>query len=379
VNATPTNMTTLLLSEEQTMLADSARKWVARHGAPTSSEAGDAERWRSMAELGWLALPLPEALGGLGGSTVDLCTLAEALGQAAQPTPWVAAAVLGAGLLAQAAPEAVAAEWAPLLAEGHRCVAFAAFEPGAHRVLSPQLTTAQRTAGGWQLHGSKALVLGGPADAWLLLARLHDRHDELGYFLLPRSAPGLRVESGRLVDGQPVCTLQLQGVQLHGALRTGPAEDLLAMADTAQARATLAHGAELVGAMAQALQLTLDYLKTRRQFGKPIAANQVVQHRLVDLHVQIEEARAITRAAAAVFDGATLPLRRRWCAAAAACVAQAAHHQWEEVLQLHGAIAMTQEHDIGRYIKRLAVGRQLHGDAHGHLARLADLSLPNTD
>ncbi|NDG40862.1 MAG: acyl-CoA dehydrogenase [Betaproteobacteria bacterium] len=368
----------LLHNDDQQMLADSAQRYLERGYGSAARAAATADahgcppaRWAEFAELGWLALPIPaEAAGaaGLGGSVADLCALAEPLGQALVVEPWLASAVLGAGLLADAAPADLASDWLPALAVdigGVACIA------------------SGQADGGFLLHGDKALAPGAAgADAWLLLACLSHANPskprELGLFLVDAATPGALAKPGVLVDGQHAATIHLDGASVAAPLRRGPADQMLQMVERSLDRATLVQGAELVGAMAQALKITLAYLKTRRQFGRAIADNQVVQHRLVDLHVEIEEARAITRAAAATFDSAgDDAARRRWCAAAKACVAQAALHVWEESVQLHGAIGMTEACEIGAYVKRLAVGTMLYGDLPFHLDRLADLSLPS--
>jgi butyryl-CoA dehydrogenase len=383
----------LLHNDDQQMLADSAQRYLergygsaARAAATADAQGCPPARWAEFAELGWLALPIPaEAAGaaGLGGSVADLCALAEPLGQALVVEPWLASAVLGAGLLADAAPADLARDWLPALAEGRRRVALAAFEPASRFDIGGVACIASGQADGrFLLHGEKALAPGAAgADAWLLLACLPhadpSKPRELGLFLVDSATPGARAKPGVLVDGQHAATIHLDGARVAAPLRRGPANQMLPMIERSLDRATLVQGAELVGAMAQALKITLAYLKTRRQFGRAIADNQVVQHRLVDLHVEIEEARAITRAAAVTFDSAgDDAARRRWCAAAKACVAQAALHVWEESVQLHGAIGMTEACEIGAYVKRLAVGTMLYGDLPFHLDRLADLSLP---
>jgi butyryl-CoA dehydrogenase len=384
----------LLHNEDQQMLADSAQRYLergygnaARMAATADAQGCPPARWAEVAELGWLALPIPgvaAGAAGLGGSVADLCALAEPLGQALVVEPWLASAVLGAGLLADAAPADLAGEWLPALAAGRRRVALAAFEPASRFDIGGVACVASAQAdGGFLLHGDKALTPGAAgADAWLMLACLAhgdlSKPRELGLFLVDAAAPGARAQPGVLVDGQHAATIHLDGARVAAPLKRGPADEMLSMVERSLDRATLVQGAELVGAMAQALKITLAYLKTRRQFGRAIADNQVVQHRLVDLHVEIEEARAITRAAAATFDSGEDTARRRWCAAAKACVAQAALHVWEESVQLHGAIGMTEACEIGAYVKRLAVGAMLYGDLPFHLDRLADLSLAAT-
>lgn len=339
--------------DEQRMLADSARKVLADGGAG----------WADFAALGWLALPVPEAHGGLGGSLEDLCVLAEEVGRGLSDQPFVACAVLAGTLLADAAPPALAADWLPALAEGRRRIAFAAFEPGARHDARAVGAQACLHDDGWCVDGEKSRALGAAgADAWLLAACTGD--GRLGLFLVATDAPGLQQRVHALYDSRQAASLQLQRTPAL-LLQEGPAAELQAVIATALRRAAIAHAAETVGTMARAFEITREYVGTRRQFGQPIAANQVVQHRLVDLYVEIEEVRALVRAAAA----APQPGLAH---AAAALAAQVARHVWEEAIQLHGAIGMTEEYQVGRCVRRLALASMAYGDSHHHLAALAD-------
>ncbi len=341
--------------EQQRMLADSARKVLAAVAAPPD--------WQAMAALGWLALPLPQAHGGLGGSLADLCVLAEELGRGLADPPYVACIALAGMLLADTAPPQLAAAWLPDLAEGRRRIVFAPFEAGVRADARVVATQARREGDVWRIDGNKALALGAAgADAWLLAARCDA--DRLGLFLAETGGPGMQVHAHALYDGRQAASLQLRSAAAT-AVHVGEAVQVQALISTALQRAAVVHAAETVGSMARAFEITRDYLGTRRQFGKPIAANQVIQHRLVDLYVEIEEVRALVRAAAA-------EPQPRLAHAAAALAAQVARHVWEEAIQLHGAIGMTEEYAIGRCARRLALAATSHGDSHHHLAALAE-------
>lgn len=363
--------------DNQQMLADSARDYVRRSRAETArAPAGDAPgfsptAWQAFAGLGWLALPLPEPDGGLGGSLAEICALAEELGRGLVPEPFVANAVQGAMALADFAPPPLRADWLPALAQGHRRVALAAWDPQEDHDDGSGPCTAARTEGRWLLSGTWAMVAGGAgADAYLLPAATQ-QSGELGIFLVASGTPGLRVRERTLYDGQRVADLQLDQAQAAHALLLGPQQDVSALLQSALDRSMLVAGAETVGMMARAFEITLAYARTRHQFGRAIAANQVLQHRLVDLHVEIEEARALTRAAASAWPGADGSARRRWCAAARSCVAATARHVWQEAVQMHGAIGMTEECEVGPFVKRLALACNLHGGLEAQLERLA--------
>lgn len=372
------------LDNDQNMLADSARKYIARGYGAAVREASVAhpdgcvpERWQEFAEFGWLAMPIPQADDGLGSSLLDICVLAEEFGRGLVNEPFVASAVLGGMLLADVADAGLRARWLPGIADGSLRVAFAAWEPGGAFDVSAMATTAQPAEQGFHLCGRKSLVPGGAgADAYLVAARVPG--NRIGLFLVEAGTPGLTVTPHTLYDGQRVAHLTLDKVPSSFALTIGPDDKVLALLERAMDRAIVAHCAETVGVMAGAFEITREYLATRKQFGRAIGTNQVIQHRMVDLLVEIEEARALTRAAAGVVDRETASesaVRRRYSAAAKAFVAKTAKHMWEEAVQLHGAIGMTQEYRLGQFVKRLAASSTLYGGAEQQLERLASVSL----
>ena len=380
------SITEMELQDNSQMLADSARVYMERGYGEAVRNASFAhpqgcapQRWQEFAELGWLALPVPERDGGLGGSLAEICVVTQAMGQALVNEPYLACAVLGSTLLARVASEAVRRQWLPALADGSKRIAFAPWEAGLDMDFRRISTTARKDATGWYLQGEKYLVPGGNgADAWIVAARVSDG-TELALFLLPANGHGIQATQQVLYDGQHCVHLRLEDAVAAEPLLQGPAAQILARLEQAMQVATVAHCAETVGAMQRAFEITLDYLKTRKQFGKAIASNQVVQHRLVDLHVEIAEARALTASTAAQL--ASLQLEgdssaaRRQVAATRACVVHTARHVWEESVQLHGAIGMTDEYHVGRYVKRLALACTLFGALEEQLEELAALAL----
>lgn len=370
-------MTDLFMTDERQMLANSVRRFVERGYEAVQRDASIAhphgcvpETWRNFGEFGWLALPVPQDDGGMGGGVADVCVLTEELGRGAVNEPFIACAVLASTLLAEMAPDDVRSAWFPDLMEGHRRLSLA-YETGLK---------ASASDGGFLLRGETSVLPGGAGvDAYLLVAQVSTQASA-GLFLMDANATGLTNEPCALYDGQRATRLRLNDVSVASALWLGPQEQLQRAVQKALDQATLAHCAETVGTMQRAYEITLDYLKTRKQFGHTIASNQVVQHRLVDLLIEIEEARALTRAAAvAIDDGASAPMTgARYTAAAKACVAHTARHVWKEAVQLHGAIGMTQEYEVGQFVKRLAAATTLYGSEEAHLERLATLSLDVT-
>lgn len=363
---------------EQAMLMESARRYGERGYGQAQRAASQAhahgclpERWREFAEMGWLALALPERDAGLGGSLEDLCVLGEELGRVLVIEPWIAGAVLAAPLLAACASDAQRAAWMNALASGEKRIAFAPWEPGSRFELSMSGTRAERLEDGYSLNGAKELVCGAPGcDALLIAAMCNSASGglETALFLVDAATPGLLMQACILADGRHAARLTLDKVHVPLSARLDAAGDVLPVLEQAMDRAVLVQCAETVGAMAKALEMTLDYLKTRKQFGRVLASNQALQHRLVDMHVASEEARALVHGAAQAFDG---PRRATLVAAAKAYTAQAARLVWEEAVQMHGAIGTTEEYQLGRYARHLAVAHALYGDLEHYLERLA--------
>lgn len=357
------------------MLVDSARRWAAQACGKADREQASAhpsgcppERWRALGELGWLAMAVPEADGGLDAGMPALCLLAEELGRALLVEPFVSCAITGCGLLADAA--AVGTErsaWLAALATGERRVAWMAWEPDGTAGSMPSATAAADGAE-WRLNGSKGLMPGaGGADALLVTAHMPGSSDRVGLFLIESGISGILLDDTLLYDGRHGARLSM--ADAHGRLlRNGPAGAMAALLEPALARGRIAHCAETLGTAQAALEITLDYARSRKQFGRPLSGNQVIQHRLVDLYVEQQETRALCLAAAE--DGT--PER---VAALSARVAEVARLTWSEAIQLHGAIGMTEEYALGEYVRRLALAADLYGSADSHLEHLAGLSL----
>lgn len=377
-------MTELFFNQDQQMLADSARRYVERGYGPAELEASLVhpsgclpQKWLEFGELGWLGVALPEADGGLGGSLRDVCIVAEELGRGAINEPFVASGVAASVLLAEIASEAVKQAWLPGLTDGSRRLALACLPLDNIAALPGIEARALSGEHGFVLSGETSLVLGAAgADGYIFQARLADDAGT-GLFLVEADSPGLTVLPCALYDGQRAARLHLEGVAVASALVVQAAPLMQELLARYADYVVVAHCAQTVGTLQRTFEITLDYLKMRQQFGRPISANQVVQHRLVDLFVEIEEARALNWVAAGILDecrGEDAERRRKYVVAAKACVAQVAKHCWKEAVQLHGAIGMTQEYAVGQYVKRLAAASILYGTEEFQLEQLAELS-----
>jgi alkylation response protein AidB-like acyl-CoA dehydrogenase len=371
--------------EERMMLRDAARRFVerdypfeARRAALARPEGFSRERWSRFAEMGWLALGLPEDCDGIG-DPIDQAIVAQALGSACAVEPWLAQVGLCAPLLCalrDATPGGCepAAQWLRALAAGERLLALAAWEPQGRYDAHDVTTRATPAGDGWRLDGVKTLVLSGAAaDALLVVAREsggpRDR-DGLSVFLVPADAAGLARRGLPTYDGRQTADLRLREVRVPSAARLGPAGAAWPALEVAIDHATALACEEAVGTMQWVLDTTRAYLQQRRQFGRALASNQVLRHRLVDLYVDIEQARAISDAAVGRLADEPA-LRRRAVSLAKAFVSPAARRCGEEGIQLHGAIGMTDETAIGHAAKRLVALANLFGDEAWHLERLA--------
>lgn len=355
------------ISEEQVLLTDSARRYVeqtfdyeTRRKALDGGERFSEERWRHCAEMGWIALSVPEAQGGLGGSAMDFALLIEALGAGMLPEPIVpvvqALALLraaGAGEdLTQAAVEGTAR---PIVAHG---------EPGQGGTLAFVETRAERSGDGWSLSGEKSLVLGGAAAThYVLSARTSGNAgdpDGISLFLVPADNAGLGRKDIRLTDDSFGSHLTFSGLALPADALIGQEGAGLAPLREGMAWLQLGLHAEALGLIDKALWITRDYLRTRKQFGTTLSTFQAVQHRMADMAMETELARSMLLRLLSVFDADT-PERERMLAAAKALFARASFFVGAQSVQLHGGMGMTDEYVVGMLFKRLLLLRNLHG------------------
>lgn len=372
-------------TEDQQLLADSAERFLAdkyafdaRRAAVASEDGWGRETWKAFAELGWLALPLPEAQGGLGGSTVDLAMLMEAFGRHLVVEPYLATVVLGAETVALAGTEVQRAEILPAIADGTLTLAFAHGEPGGRFDLARIAATAARRGDGWTLSGHKAVVHHAQtADRLIVSARTAgaaaDR-DGITLFLVDPAAPGVTLRPYPTVDGLRAAEVILDGVPVAGADTLGTIDSALPVIERVVDRALVALSAEAVGAMDATLRLTADYLKTRQQFGRPLAAFQALQHRMVEMLSAKEFARALCYRAAGAMDSTDGVERARAAAAIKAESGRAGKRIGQDAIQLHGGMGMTDDMAVGHYFKRMTMIDTQFGTAAYHLRRFAGLS-----
>lgn len=341
-----------------------------RGNAETPAQA--AQRHAALAELGLLGLQIPAELGGSALGPQAAMLAAEQLGRALANGNWLSNAVLVAPLLAEAASPAQHRDWLPALATGGLQVALACAEPEARYDLADVRTRARPGAdGGWTLSGRKTLVLGGnEADLLLVVARTEgERRDRggLSLFAIDADSPGLTRHPMTLLDGRRAAQLDLQGVAAEAGRLIGPLHGALPLLERAVQRANAALCAESAGALDALLAMTCEHLKTRRQFGAPLARFQALQHRVADMAIALEQLKSMACVAAMALEAEDARERTRLVSAAKTLTAQLGRQCGLWAIQLHGAMGMTDECRVGHYAKRLIANGQLFGDAAFHL------------
>ena len=373
----------LTLSDEQRLLRESVDRFVAETFNPehrrrmTSEPLGFSRAvWKQFADLGWLALPIPESHGGLGGGAVEIGILMEAFGRGLVSEPYLSTVVIGAALIAECGSEGQKQAMLPKIADGSLHLAFAHSERAARFDLGKVSTTAVKTSDGFKLNGHKTAVLDGSAAEQIIVsARLDSdsgKPGKLRLFLVPSGTAGMTLQDFSRLGGGRACNLDLRDVHLPAETLLGDGTDALPAIECAVDRAMAALGAEAVGIMQTLLDATLEYTKMRKQFGRPLSANQVIRHRLADMAMQCDEARSMALRAALMADAEPLA-RSRAASGAKAKIGKCARFVAEQSVQLHGAMGVTEELDIGAYFKRLLAFDTLFGGSTHHYRRHAAL------
>ncbi|HEX3639413.1 MAG TPA: acyl-CoA dehydrogenase [Paraburkholderia sp.] len=364
-------------TEDRRMLADTLNRFVAeQYGFETrdriagSAEGFSAELWNRFAELGIIGALFDEAEGGFGGGGFDIAVVFESLGRGLVVEPFLDTLMVGQAI-ARDGSEAQRTTLAELI-EGSRLVALAHGEPDGHYELSRVTTRAERNGNTWKLNGAKAVVQQGENASLLLVsARTEGAGDaEAGItlFLVPRDAAGVGVRGYRKIDGGRAAEITFDNVTLADDARLGASGEGFATLEYAVSCGVLALCSEAVGAMDVTKDYTLEYLRTRKQFGVPIGSFQALQHRMADLLLEIEQARsAVINAAAAL--GAERTVRERAVSAAKYSIGRIGARVAEECIQLHGGIGMTWELPLAHYAKRLVMIDHQLGDEDHHLER----------
>ena len=372
------------LNEEQQMLQDTVARLVRgeysfeKRLEYSESELGFSESfWKQLGELGLMAVPFPEELGGFGGTGVEVQSVMTELGRGLCIEPYLQSVVLGGGLISHAGNEQQKEQWLAGIATGETQVAVGLQEPQSFYNTNDVETTAEKAGSDYVLNGRKAVVIGGhSADLLVVSARTAGNSRDaagISLFVIDANAEGLDRRSYPTIDGAKGCDLFLNNVKVGADALLGNEGEAADVIEYQVGRAISALCGEAVGVMEVACDLTLDYLKQRKQFGVPIGKFQVLQHRMADMMSELEQARSMAILAASVADEPQSDERRRVIAAAKNVISRSAQFISEKGVQSHGGIGMTWEYNFAHYAKRLVMINHQLGDDDFHLERYAAL------
>jgi alkylation response protein AidB-like acyl-CoA dehydrogenase len=376
----------LILTEEQELLRQSARDFVVNSNplkrVRALRDANDPvgfsrERWSEMAQLGWTGIIFPEQFGGAGLGYMDLAVVMEELGRGLVPEPMLSAVVLGGNAILLGGSAQQRETLLPPLIEGKLLLTLAAYEMRSRFDFTRVATRAERHGAGWKLSGEKTLVPDGHvADRLIVSARtsggINDRQG-ITLFLINAQAAGVTIARQSLVDSRNAAIAKLEGVTAGEGDVIGGVDHGTALLGAVIDRATVGLCAEMLGSMLAAFEMTMDYLKTRMQFGVLIGTFQALKHRAAKMFVETELARSAVMAAAEAVDRDAPQLPHLVSLAKARC-SDAAVLIGNEGVQMHGGIGMTDEHDIGFFLKRARTTQLTFGDAAYHRNRYAELN-----
>jgi pimeloyl-CoA dehydrogenase small subunit len=370
-------------TEEQTMIRDSLARLIkdqydfdTRRKVVASKEGWRPEMWAQFAELGLLAAPFSEEDGGLGGGPIDAMVVMEEFGKGLVVEPFLQTVVLAGGFL-KAASAAQKQDHLAAIISGERVFAFAYAEPKGRYNLADLETTASKEGDGWKISGHKAVVTGAPwASHLIVTARTAGgRRDAkgVGVFIVPKDAKGVSTRDYPTVDGRRASEVYFDGVSVGADAVIGDPSDSLGLVEQVTDQAIAALCAEACGAMKVANTQTVDYSKTRKQFGTPIGKFQVLQHRMADMFIECEQSVSMTYMATLKL-GEDEITRKKAASAAKVRIGQAGRFIGQSAIQIHGGMGMTDELAIGHYFKRLTMIDSEFGNVDHHLKRYTDLS-----
>ena len=366
-------------SEEQQMLLETTRRFIAkdlgfaarRHSAAHSADGFSRAAWQGFADLGLLALQVPEQDGGLGGSPIDTMLVMGALGEGLVLEPYLASAVLATRTIAALGNADQRVALLPALAAGQAIAVLAHDEASTRFDRQAVATRAQPNDDGYVLNGHKSVIVHGPsADTLLVTARLTDS-EELAVFVVPRNAAGLQQIAYTTVDGVRTGDIRLEQVQVPAHALLDGAADASAALEEALDIGLAALCAEAVGALDRVLAATVEYTRTRKQFGVPISTFQALQHRMADMVLHIEQARSMSYLAAVRCQDRDPAARGAALSATKVVVGQACRFVGQQAVQLHGGMGVSDELDVSHYFKRLMAIELQFGSTDWHLERYA--------
>ena len=371
-------------SDEQTLLQESVARFIQDNydfesrQKNAGTDAGYSEtNWKTFAELGWLGVPYAEADGGFGGGAVEMMLIQEQFGRGLVVEPYLATVVLAGGALKLAGSAAQKAQYLTGIVDGSLQGALAFVEPQSRFNLADITTSAEKSGDGYVLSGYKAVVLNGPAADFLIVSARtsgdqRDR-DGLSLFVIPADAPGVTRRDYPTVDAFRASEITFDGVELDPEHLLGTEGNGLAVLEQVTDDGIMAIGAEAVGCMEVLYKDTVEYCKTREQFGQPIGKFQVLQHRMVDMFMEHEQSKSLMFMAAMRLDEGYGAEAQKAVSAFKVQVGKSGRFVGQNAVQLHGGMGMTEELNIGHSFKRLTMIDTLFGNVDYHLKRFGAL------
>jgi pimeloyl-CoA dehydrogenase small subunit len=370
------------LTDEQRLLQDSVASLFADHYTfdarkrySQEPEGWSRSMWRRYADLGLLGMPFEERYGGSASGPVETMIVMEAMGRAMSLEPYVATVILSGGLLRLGGNDAMRADLLPKIASGDLLLAFAHAERQSRYDLADIAAVARRDGEGYVIDGGKTLVLhGDSATKFIVSARLaggqRDRGG-IGLFLVDAASTGVSTRGYATMDGSRAAELSLNDVRVEAHAAIGSPGAALPLIEQVADMAMAALAAEAVGAMAAMHEITVEYMKTRKQFGVAIGGLQVLQHRAADMLIALEQARSMAMLATMMASENDVHERRLAISAAKVQIGRSGRFIGQQAIQIHGGIGMTMEHSVGHYFKRVTMIDAMFGDADHHLGILA--------
>ena len=372
-------------SEEQGLLQDSVQRYIqnsytfdARQKLLKTEDGFSRENWATFAELGWLGLPFSEASGGFGGTAVETMIMMEEFGKGLVVEPYVSTVIMAGSVIeaggTSAHKEGVLAE----IIAGTKLASLAYVEPQARFNLADVTTTAKAEGDGYVINGFKGVVLGGPsADVLVIPARTSgDQKDEsvITLFLVDASVSGISKRDYPTIDGMQASEINLENVSVPASAVLGEVDKGLALLELGINNGILAVGAEAVGAMEVLYKTTVEYCKTREQFGQPIGKFQVLQHRMVDMFMEHEQAKSLLYMAALRMSEDDEVEALKAVSALKVQVGKGGRFVGQNAIQLHGGMGMTDELNVGHYFKRITAIETLFGNVDHHLKKYSQVA-----
>ncbi|MDQ8727073.1 pimeloyl-CoA dehydrogenase small subunit [Bradyrhizobium sp. LHD-71] len=370
------------LSEEQRLLKDSVEgllndgyDFEQRKKNIAAKKGWSDDAWKKFAEQGLLGLPFAEADGGFGAGAIETMIVMEAMGKALVVEPYLATVVIGGGFLRHGGSDAQRQAHIPSIIDGSKTLAFAQLEKNSRYDLGDVATAAKKKGSGYVISGEKFVVANGEtADTFVVTARTKGGQRDragVGVFLVPADAKGVRAKGYPTQDGLRAANVTFEQVEVGADAALGDPENGLPLVERVVDEARIALCSEAVGAMDESLKTTIEYLKTRQQFGQNIGKFQALQHRGSDMFVALEQARGITMYGTMAVSYDNAEERATAIAATKVQVGRSLKYIGQQSIQLHGGVGMTMEYKIGHYFKRLTMIESTFGDADYHLRRIA--------